>query len=313
MARFASLSLLGFVLVACGGAADSDLLGTPPTGTSDGGGSDGGADVQPIPDGSNCGACGTPAPAGFHYVSYSADRNAACPAGATTIDVLSNLGDSIACTCPCKVAPPDCAVGNLVRASDFDPSTATCNQTGTVLSAAAPTCTPFQNFQIGLGNHIKVGPPAVVGVCSAEGKPDLASLKANRARVCDAPAECSGIVCGGPKRCVAQAGDVACPAGFANKTLVGGTVTAKCEACGACKADVQCDGTLTFFSDAACTTGQVDMAADSACVPRPQNSGGVIYHAYIYKGSVKSATCTPPADTKGVPSLDGTASVCCAN
>ena len=314
MPRISSLAFsFAFVLAACGGAADSDLLGTPPGNGSDAGGTDGRADGQPVPDGGACGACGTAAPAGFHYVSYQADRGAACPAGATTFDVITGVGDSVTCNCPCKVAPPDCATGNLVRTSDNDPINATCGLTGTVLSAAAPTCTPFQNFQIGLSTHIKVGPPPVVGVCSAEGKPDLTSLKATLGRVCDAPADCSGIVCGGPKRCVAQAGDVACPAGFANKTLVGATVSAKCEACGACKADVQCDGTLSFFSDNACTMGQVDMPADNMCVARPVNSGGVVYHAYTYKGSVKSATCTPPPDTKGAPSLDGVTSVCCAN
>ncbi|CAN5713462.1 hypothetical protein BH09MYX1_BH09MYX1_57800 [soil metagenome] len=320
MARVASLTFftslicltgLTSLLVACGGATESDLFGTPP-GTNDGGTTvDTGFDVGPIPDGSNCGACGTAAPAGFHYVAYNENRTTACPSGTKPSDVVSNVGDSIGCTCPCKVNPPDCAVGNIARPFDQDPNNATCNQMGATLNAAAPTCTVLQN-QIGLGNHIQVNPPTIQGTCISEGTADLTSVKPTEGRLCDAPTECTGVVCGGPKKCIAQAGDVACPSGFPNKTVVGTSVTAKCEACGACKAEVVCTGTLSFYTDTACGTGQVDMTADSTCGARPSASIGKAYSAYKYAGSVKSATCTPPPDTKGTPSLEGQSTVCCA-
>ena len=122
-----------------------------------------------------------------------------------------------------------------------------------------------------------------------------------------------GSVCGGPKKCIAQQGDVACPAGFGNKTLVGTGANAKCDVCPDCKADVQCTGTLSFFTNQQCTSGQIDMTADSQCVNRPVNSGGVGSVAYKYKGSVKSATCTPTGDTKGATVLEGQTTICCAN
>ncbi len=313
-ARLASLASVSFALVvACGGATETNLFDPPPNGTNDGGKVDSGIETGPIPDGSNCGACGAPAPPGFHYVRYAEDRNGACPSGTTTIDVVSNLSDSVACKCTCTANTPDCSLGNLTRSSDFDPNNATCNQTGTTLTASAPNCTPFNNFTIQLGNHIKVNPPVIQGTCTTEAKPDLSGIKATQGRVCDAPAECSGIVCGGPKKCIAQQGDVACPAGFGNKTLVGTGANAKCEACPDCKADVQCTGTLSFFTNQQCTTGQIDMTADSQCVNRPVNSGGVGYVAYKYKGSVKSATCTPTGDTKGATVLEGQTTICCAN
>lgn len=314
MARSASLAFLACILVACGGATESDLFGTP---TSDGGGGGndggGGKDTGPIPDGSNCGACGAPAPVGFHYVRYSADRNGACPGGTTSVDVVSGIDETVPCACSCKANAPDCSIGNVTRFSDFDPNNATCGTQGTTLSASAPTCTPFNGFQIGLGNHIKVVPPVIQGTCTTEAKPDLTAAKGTQGRLCDAPAECSGIVCGGPNKCVAQAGDVSCPNGFGKKTLVGTGVSAKCQDCPGCKADVLCGGTLSFFSNNTCSTGQIDMPADGQCVARPPQSTGIAYQAYIYKGTVKSATCTSGGDTKGSTSLDGVTTVCCAN
>jgi hypothetical protein len=312
MTRIASLAFASaFVLAACGGATESDLFGNPPTG--DGGTTDGGGtDTGPLPDGSNCGACGTPAPAGFRYVRYQNDRNGACPGGTTQTDVISGVADVVPCACSCKVNPPDCGIGNLTRSSDNDPN-ASCNQQGTTLSASAPNCTPFQNFTIFLQQHIKVAPPQIQGTCTTEAKADLTAAGGTLGRLCDAPAECTGVVCGGPNKCVAQAGDVECPKGFGKKTLVGTGVNAKCNDCPACKADVQCGGTLSFFTNQQCTTGQLDMPADGVCGNRPPQANGIGYQAYTYKPTVKSATCTPGGDTKGPTSLEAVTTVCCAN
>ncbi len=313
MTRTASLAFgFTFVLVACGGATESDLFGTPPGGGNDGGTSDGAVnDTGPVPDGSNCGACGAPAPAGFHYVRYQEDRNGSCPNGTTPTDVVANVSDSVACGCDCKAGVVDCNSGQVVRPFDNN-SSPTCNQLGATLNASAPTCTVLAN-PIALQTHIQVNPPAATPSCSSEGKPKLDTIKQTEGRLCQAPDSCTGIVCGGPNKCVAQAGDVACPNGFPKKTLTGTGVSAKCEACGACKAEVTCSGTLTFFTDQGCTQGTLALAADSTCGNRPQQAVGQTYQAYTYKGAVKSSTCTPPPDTKGSTSLDGATTVCCAN
>jgi hypothetical protein len=190
-----------------------------------------------------------------------------------------------------------------------------CNSTGYALTAGGGACGTFGGSTLQLGNHISTTAPAATGgACSYDPKADTSKVKATEGRLCDAPPGCAGTLCSAGRVCIAQDGDVACPSGFANKTVVGAAPKVACEACGACAVEATCTGTLSLFSDGACAQGQLDLPADGQCAVRPSAANGKLYSSYSYKGTVKAAGCagTAPA-SKATVGLDKPTTVCCAN
>jgi hypothetical protein len=212
------------------------------------------------------------------------DGKQACPGNWTSNDVVTNpVASDGACTCECNVTQdPDCGTGQIFRYLD-NYSTATCNTPATTFVGNSGGCTQtslYLNYA-----HYEVNAP---------------------------PASCVGAICDGGAVCVASDGDVDCPAGFPTKTLVGGSATATCGACGAtCLATGTCSGTLSFFTDQQCTTGQVDFAADGQCKANVASTT-TPYYSYSYAGKLVSSACAgqPPTST-ATASLDKPVTVCC--
>ena len=107
-------------VTACGldAVGTREPVGTEQTGDIDGSTApgrpvvDGGADldarVVDVPDASACtttsNTCATSLAAGWSPVALAANRNAACPGGYTTLDVVANpSANAGACTCGCHV------------------------------------------------------------------------------------------------------------------------------------------------------------------------------------------------------------------
>lgn len=314
------LALLPLVLAACSGAPDTDLFASPGVvpPVDDDAGADAGADVAVLPDAGPCTseACGLTVPSGFRVVAYAASRKDACPKGTTTRDVVADpVASDGTCSCACNITTqPDCSKGGIARGYDFYNSTIACNSTGYALNANGGACGTFGGNTLQLGNHISTAAPGPTGgACSYDATSDATKVTAKEARLCDAPAGCAGALCSAGNVCVAQDGDVACPAAFAKKTLVGAAPKVTCGACGAsCTVDATCTGTLSLFSDGACTNDKLDLPADGQCAARPSAANGKLYSSYAYKGTVKAAcagTAPPSAATVG---LDKPVTVCCA-
>ena len=307
------LLVLGSVAAACGGAADTPLLGD-----GGGGGGDGSTVDSVAPDGgANCDVsrCAN-VPAGFHAVSL-VDATASCPNGFDTSDlVTAPIANDGACTCACNVTTqPDCTNGSVTRYLQTNTST-TCSQQATTFQANGGACTQIQNGALYLSySHYAVNaPPPSGGACQYDATVDPQKVSSTKARVCAPPASCQGAVCDGASVCVAQTGDVACPGDFPKKTLVGTSATADCSACGgSCSVTGDCTGTFSVYTDPSCTQNGVDFTADGTCSPNPATTT-TAYTYYQYAGSVKTATCggTAPTST-ATATLDGTTTVCCKN
>jgi hypothetical protein len=294
------------MVYACGGAPDTPLL--------DGGNGnpEGGLVDQVNGDGS--GTCDISAcvsvPSGFDPVTLSASN---CPSGWSQTDVGSApmAGDGT-CTCSCNVtAPPSCDSGAIHRYLDTS-SSAMCGTPATTLYAPA-SCTQLNNPIVLSGFHYQVDSvPPMGGTCQYDAVVDKGKITTTRAHVCAPPASCQGAVCGS-NVCVQKAGDVACPSGFPQKTLVGTSANAMCSDCGtACTASGMCTGTLALFTDQFCTSGKAAFPADGTC----NNSTGTLngyYYSYSFAGMLSGpASCegTPPKSTATV-SLDSPTTVCC--
>jgi hypothetical protein len=123
--------------------------------------------------------------------------------------------------------------------------------------------------------------------------------------------------------CIEHAGtQTSCPSGFPNPPHVVGTAsdvsdTRGCSACG-CSVDAGCAGSLSFFTDNACTQGQQTVTANGTCGTFPGPLGGLgsppgpKYTNYVYAAQTQNEACTPssPSATGGV-SFSATQTICC--
>jgi hypothetical protein len=305
---------LGVVIAsACGGADESGLL--------DGGGTNGdggnGGDViapndsGPVDSGPNCEPKCATIPQGFRPVRLG-NANTACPSGWTTADGFTDpTATDNACTCNCNVTQnPDCTTGKIFRALD-NSSTAQCNVTATTLTANGSTCTQIGGTLYFSYAHYLADPPAPSGgTCQYDAQLDKGKLSGTPARLCAPPQSCLAEICDGGAVCVATDGDQACPTDFPTKTLVGDGVTGTCGSCGACTAAGTCSGTIAFFTDSQCTTGEYDFAADTVCKAN-NASTSTGYLAFTWKGSLAKASCAGTPSSTVTPTLDKPVTVCC--
>lgn len=300
------------ILVACSGAGDNPLAGDGGNNgnvDSGGGGSDGGgtADAGLGP----CDAkCGINVPNGFKLVAM-VDRNAACPQGFAQHDVVAEpkLTDG-ACSCSCNVAQkPTCSTGTVLRTTDQTVSPA-CNVNATTITLTGQNCSTLPQAITASGSHYAATLAPSGGACTWDGKADPQKLTTRDSRTCDVPANCQGSVCGAKSICVATDGDLACPPTFPAKTLIGASAGIECSACGACKLEATCGGTLSLFTDFQCNTGKTDYPVDGSCNKNPAQN--VTFYAFGFQGSLGKSDCSGPAPmAAGTAKLVQPQTLCC--
>lgn len=303
--------VLGSVLVACSGAGDNPLTTGGGGGNSgtDGGGGDGGNNTD-----SGLGPCDAKCtinvPNGFKLVA-AGDRNLTCPQGFTSHDVVADAKVSDgACGCECNMAQqPTCNTGTIVRTLD-QTTNATCGTNATPITITGQQCSVLPNYINATGAHYNATLPPTGGMCSWTPKTDPQKVMARQARICDVPPSCQGSVCGAKSMCVVTDGDVACPPTFPTKTLLGGSATADCAACGDCKIEATCTGTLSLYQDYNCMTGKTDYPIDGSCNKNPAQN--VNFFAFSTSTSLGKSNCAGPAPTPaGTVKLTTPQTMCC--
>jgi hypothetical protein len=301
-----------FVVVsACGGAPDDPLIGDDGSVTSDSSSGDAGGDALPPGDSGTCSVTCATIPDGFRPVRL-ADGKASCPANWTSTPVVGSpvAGDGT-CTCNCNVTQaPSCEGGMITRYGDQTANASCTTPASSIIATSA--CTYLGGYlQLYYSHYLVTPPPSQGGTCEFDSAADTSKVTSTSGLMCEPPTNCAGEICNGGAVCVAQDGDVACPSGFATKTLVGQSATATCGACtGACNAKTTCNGKLALYSDQNCTQGEVDESADGAC---DMNASVDAYVDYaIFTPSPTTPTCdgtpTPPVP---VASLTSPTTVCC--
>ncbi len=306
------------------GAGDKD--GSPSSDGSSGGSGGGGLlpDVgAPVVDGCSSAGCFV-MPDGFGLVAFGATAHGvACPTGFTspTDTVEGPTLAAGACSCACSVTTqPSCATGTLVGHFDTAGSGLCDSAGGDLANMGCGTDGYLGPF--GTGNEHRFKPPAPTGgACSATANNDPGKLTyAAQGRICAAAVtpECNGKVCppsgAAPFAvCIATTGDVACPAGFPTKHLVGASASFTCSAgctCGGVTAT--CKGKVNYFASGDCS-GAVGMSviADDACHSTDAAGASFGSHAYV-PFTPQNVACTKTGGTTpSTPVLSQSGTVCC--
>jgi hypothetical protein len=275
-------------------------------GGGDGGGRGDGGTVGP------CDAkCGVNVPTGFTLVTSLDGRNTSCPDGWTSKDVVANPTAAVdACSCACNVTTqPSCAGGAITRHYD-QTNGPMCNVGATTINASGSGCNLLPNAINALGYHYSATLAPTGGACTFDAKADASKVMAREARICEVPATCQGAVCGAKNICVTTTGDIACPATFPVKQMVGASANLECSACAACKVAATCGGTLAMYTDYNCSVGKATYPVDGTCNTNPAINS--MFLTYIFQGSVGKVDCGGPAPTStGTPKLAQPTTVCC--
>jgi hypothetical protein len=247
-------------------------------------------------------------------VGYAPDRSTPCPSGFIEADITTDaVLQADACTCgDCQVTtPPSCDAGEIktYHTSPAGP----CKELGVVLpnSPAGQCAKIFSNGSpASLDSTFSATPPPPVGgACSRAASLDASKVQWAQGRLC-LPLEttCDSEVCAGIapfSECVLADGDKQCPAPFLTRYVNGTEDDVKCEACG-CTLSSTCEGTLTVYTDMACTAGALDLPVTDACM---SVSSPDTYYTYQYAGKIKLTKCVdePPVQASFIPAQ----TLCC--
>jgi len=302
--------------------ATNDVVGQDVVG-SDATPKDGGNDVGPTCN-LQTSVCVPDLPSGWAFTIYDPDNRGACAAGyGSPNDVQEGIdAGPAACTCGCTTTNPDCHAGKLgitggnnTTCDNFsnqtDPADAGCQVLGTQFSTTG-------------GNKLSATAPTPVGgSCTPSGSQTIPAVGfGHQGRTCafeagaPGPGCSAGQVClpsaGTFGSCIAQTGDVACPAdaGYPTQHTIGTktTDTRSCSACG-CSFDAgSCGGTVTMWTDTTCSNNSTPITANGTCT---SVGGNRTWKGYSYV-SATTASCSGTAVTPdgGVVFTDVT-TVCC--
>lgn len=297
---------------------------TPPDDASQSG------DAAPTGCGANtCGAV----PSGWTLVAFAGVRSSACPAGFTkqSTDIVQASPSSLAsCSCgACTVtSQPTCDSGSVPVHYDNVPGAGA----GSCSLVASPGTGPLANSPPGScgtdlyqGSYaaydISYASPAAAGAsCTAQASP-AGPLTTTAERVCAADNSqsstcdahgCPENVAAPFKVCIMAMGSMSCPAGpLSVRNEVGTSGSSSCPAC-SCSVTASCSGTLTLYTDKACTTSPYSVPADGSCNAVYKQKAS--YGSYIYSGgSPTNVSCTA-SSSAGASSADlvNPATICCA-
>ena len=258
------------------------------------------------------------APSGFTPVLFATDRSSACPSGMTTLDLAADPGaaPANACTCDCNITTqPHCLPATITHdVAQFPPLDGglSCNSTGTQFIVDGGCYQPDGggvNVLYAWEGHPYA--PVASGSCTSNASANAGAVPSTASRLC-VDSTCAGTCAsqGNLKACVYAPGAVPCPSGF-TQTHHAGTVSLACAACAACSVtNGQCEGTVTLYSDTACTTKIIDESMDGGCALNG-SANGQYAQSLKYTPQLVGTTCNPGKAGVGTVSLAGEVTVCC--
>lgn len=270
-------------------------------------------------------ACGTvncfDVPAGFSLVAYDATKRDACPDGyGSSSDVVA--GPTIksgACTCGCSMTTTPSCDGAVVAKQDTIGS-GLCENTGLTFPPGCATTGFLGPFSAGV-EHRFTPPAPSGGTCNASASKDAAKVAyASEGRVCQASVlpKCGDKVCpavppAGFALCVAHADDVACPADFPTKQVVGSSAGFSCG--GGCSCNVSargCTGHFNYYASADCSgTAGNSVVVNDTCVSSAHNGDSYGSHQYVPDAPTEAACNTNGSSAPSAPTLFDALTVCC--
>jgi hypothetical protein len=305
-----------------GGADDvvNDAATAPDTTSSgDDAGILSGLDAQ-VTDG--CGGAGCfPMPTGFALVAFAGATQPACPTGyAQPADVVEGPTTSAgACTCGCSVTTQPSCDGTVATHQDTIGS-GLCENVGVTFASGCGTNGFLGPFSAGV-EHRFTPPSPTGGACSASGSVHADKIAyASQGRVCPATElpTCDGKICpnapgAGFGACIAKTGDVACPAPFSTKHLVGTSASFTCgSGCTCATHATGCTGKFNYYASSDCSGAAGNsVIVNDTCVSSAKDGNSFASHKYV-PDPPSGVTCsTEGTSSPSTPSLAETTTVCC--
>ena len=311
------------------GAGGSGTTSTSTTSSSSSSTSGAGGSGTGTGGGDVCGGtCVAPAPAGWEgpfEVFAAAGAPPDCDAGYDPeADVLADfVAPGGTCACDCG-QPSGLSCGNEILhvSSDFS-----CSGSYNV-TLTANQC--FPNPPMGVNQWFTAtGSKAQGGVCNAAVLPMLdvpsfstsvriCGVAAPTSTGCDAGSVCAPARSSGAKLCVAQDGDVPCPAGYADRTVTYATFTdtracPDASAC-SCTVDATCTGDLKTYVTTDCTSASyLYNALDIAVCLQVHSPLDGVAPGSIRATATPSGTCDSAGDLAptGAVTPDAPRTLCC--
>jgi hypothetical protein len=115
--------------------------------------------------------------------------------------------------------------------------------------------------------------------------------------------------------CIVTGGDVACPTGFNQRTLVASGAAATCGTCACAAPTAKCTGTVHVDEfGSGCGTDKWDMPADGTCNPGPSNTSGTnSSYGSVWETTAlpKTPYCASQTDPGGDAGPVGVKTLCC--
>jgi hypothetical protein len=271
-------------------------------------------------------------PIGWSVVAFAGSPEAGCPSGfaANPVGVVFGVETPAAGACSCDSCsvstPPSCVVGEIAGEYDLNGSRTCGTVSQPLANAMSGGCNTDNPHGRIYTSDVEWTPPGPTnGACNAApptahpnqvafgGQGLACSPEADAGNGCYDGGVCSPALSAPFMLCVAQPGDVACPAtSFTVAYHVGTGASLSCSGTCGCAVGATCtNGTVTYYRDTECTNPMTFvMAANGAC--NPANGGGNTFGSYVYSATVEGVTCsvsgTPTAIDVG---LTGEETICC--
>jgi hypothetical protein len=255
------------------------------------------------------GACVGALPADWELILFEPTRAAACPINFTGTDLIASpTAGAGACECSCTVnANPTCTQGMMATKYGDDD---TCPTVGLTLNVPNGNCIAITSNIRGFYSSTPL-PPVIA--CTASTVTNDSNVTSTAMRQCSVPTNCREEICNGEvppgfSACIVRSGDLACPAGWDAKTVVGDGADLTCSSC-TCQATATCtNGRIIFYSNTGCGTQLAAFDVNDVC---QSTGGGGAIRSFRYSATVTNPQCTANGMKMGTVALTGTRTVCC--
>ena len=260
------------------------------------------------------GGCGFSLPPGFALVTFTTSLPTTCPSGTTTEAVVADpTVASDACSCKCTMTTKATCAAVDVKVFVADGGFQ-CTSLFTTLAGGAGCHQTLLAFGTNARVNSNFEGVTVVdaGACGTKEVADASTLATTPAQVC-VPSSCdtTAALCtppSGQRLCAASAGDVACPAPFTEKHVIGAAASVACSTCASTctigTPNCAFSNNLTLYTDTACSVGSQSTSSCSLV------SGAPTFKSYDYT-MIPSGGCTTTATSTASASLSGEQTVCC--
>lgn len=271
-------------------------------------------------------------PPGWNVVAFASSPQAGCPSAfsASPLNVVfgTETPAAGACVCDsCSVSTqPSCVVGAIGGGYDLNGSrtcTTTSQPLANAMAGGCNTDNPHGRLStsdvewtpLGPSNGacIAAAPTAHANQVAFSGQGLTCSPEADAGNGCYDGGTCSPTLAAPFMFCVAQSGDVSCPAAlFTVAYHVGSGASLSCSGTCGCAVDATCtNGAVTYYRDTECTNPMtLVMAANGMC--NAANGGGNTFGSYIYSATADNVTCSPSGNPTTIDvGLASEETICC--